>query len=219
VGVSVRLVDGFAAYEAGVAGVRPLDAPVPYMHDGVGTMFVLALDPAVLVAEDRRYDLAARSCAVLPDAATVCGGSGVLIIDRAHHGLFHVGGPVEATGRLRYIDGCSDTLLVAPTVRGDPCLNYLHLPAGVVQSDHDHPSLRAGVVLRGDGVCVVAGRVEPLTPGVVFVLEAGTTHRFESGWAPLEIVAWHPDSDFGPTDDDHPMLNRTLRPGSAQRVR
>jgi hypothetical protein len=23
------------------------------------------------------------------------------------------------------------------------------------------------------------------------------------------VLAFHPDSDFGPTDEDHPMLNRT----------
>ncbi len=26
----------------------------------------------------------------------------------------------------------------------------------------------------------------------------------------LRIVAWHPDSDTGPSDDDHPMLNRSM---------
>jgi len=25
----------------------------------------------------------------------------------------------------------------------------------------------------------------------------------------MDIIAYHPDSDFGPTDIDHPMLNRT----------
>jgi len=184
-----------------------------------GTSFLVACEDAVLATVHGRHPLPAGSYAVVPDRATVEGGAGLHVRCAHHRGLFVVGGPVESAGRLRYIDGCSDTLLVAPTVRGDPCLNYLHLPAGVVQTDHDHPSLRAGLVLRGDGVCVVAGRVESLTAGVVFVLEAGTTHRFESGRRPLEIAAWHPDSDFGPTDDDHPMLNRTLRPGSAQRVR
>ncbi len=28
----------------------------------------------------------------------------------------------------------------------------------------------------------------------------------------LDVVAWHPDSDFGPRDDDHPMTNRTVIP-------
>ncbi|MSQ82944.1 MAG: hypothetical protein EXR77_08510 [Myxococcales bacterium] len=26
----------------------------------------------------------------------------------------------------------------------------------------------------------------------------------------LDVLAWHPDSDFGPTDQTHPMVNRTL---------
>jgi Asparagine synthase len=77
------------------SGVRPLAAPVPYVHDGAGTMFVLALDPAVVLAEDRRYDLAARSYAVLSDAATVCGGSGALIIDRSHRSCFMSAVPLK----------------------------------------------------------------------------------------------------------------------------
>jgi len=28
--------------------------------------------------------------------------------------FFHLGGPVEETGRLRYIDGCTDSLLIRP---------------------------------------------------------------------------------------------------------
>ena len=185
----------------------------------VGSSFLVACDDAVLATARGRYPLPAGGYAVVADPAVVEGGAGVHVRCAGHRGLFVVGGPVESAGRLRYIDGCSDTLLVAPTVRGDPCLNYLHLPAGVVQTDHEHPSLRAGIVLRGDGTCVVGDRAERLSPGTVFVLEAGTTHRFESGSRTLEIVAWHPDSDFGPTDDDHPMLNRTFRPGSDQRVR
>jgi hypothetical protein len=47
---------------------------------------------------------------------------------------FALGGPCEAFGRLRYIDGCSDSLLVGPAVRGDPCLNHLHFPPGVSQT-------------------------------------------------------------------------------------
>ena len=27
------------------------------------------------------------------------------------------------------------------------------------------------------------------------------------------VIAYHPDSDFGPTDDDHPMVNRTIVDG------
>lgn len=191
--------------------------PCPVGH--AGTSFLVACEDAALATVRGRYSLLAGGYAVVAEPAVVEGGAGLHIRCAGHRGLFVVGGPVESMGRLRYIDGCSDTLLVAPTVRGDPCLNYLHLPAGVVQTDHDHPSLRVGIVVRGDGTCVVDDVAEPLSAGTVFVLEAGTTHRFESGSLPLEIVAWHPDSDFGPTDDDHPMLNRTLRPGSDERVR
>jgi hypothetical protein len=29
----------------------------------------------------------------------------------------------------------------------------------------------------------------------------------------MDIVAFHPDSDFGPMHDDHPMINRTIIDG------
>ena len=191
-----------------------------YRLDGVGTAFVVAHESTTVHVGHGQYPLVARGYAVLPQPARLASGSGLVVADRSHRGLFMVGGPVEASGRLRYIDGCSDTVLVSPPVRGDPCLNLLHLPAGIVQTDHDHPSLRVGLILRGAGRCVTAGgQAEPLTPGVVFVLGAGTTHRFETAAAPMSIVVWHPDSDFGPTDDDHPMLNRTLQPGASRRVR
>jgi quercetin dioxygenase-like cupin family protein len=187
---------------------------------GGGTAFVVAFQSTTITVEHGDYPLVAASYAVLPLPAALEGGSGLIVTDRSHRGLFMVGGPVESCGRLRYIDGCSDTVLVSPLVRGDPCLNMLHLPAGIVQTDHDHPSLRVGVILTGTGQCVIGdGHAEPLTPGVVFVLEAGATHRFETTSQPLTLIAWHPDSDFGPTDDDHPMLNRTLQPGTSRRIR
>ena len=187
---------------------------------GPGTAFVVACAPAALWTSRGTFPLSAGSYAVVPGVAHVEGGAGLSITAARHRGLFMVGGPVEAEGRLRYIDGCSDTVLVAPIVRGDPCLNFLHLPAGVVQHDHEHPSLRVGIVLRGAGICVVGRTVAAdLRCGTVFVLEPGTVHRFESRDEPLDIVAWHPDSAEGPTDDDHPMLNRTLRPGTSRRMR
>ena len=36
------------------------------------------------------------------------------------------GGPVEPKGRLRYIDGCSDTVLASPPRLGDP-LSLIHI--------------------------------------------------------------------------------------------
>lgn len=191
-----------------------------YGHDGRGTAFVVAMESATVGVEFGSFSLCATGHAVVPVPASVEGGSGLVITDRSHRGLFVVGGPTEPAGRLAYIDGCSDTLLVPPVSRGDPCLNLLHLPAGVVQSDHDHPGVRAGMILDGEGRCVLGdGTVFSLTKGVIFVLGSGVTHRFETRLVPMSVVAWHPDSDFGPTDDDHPMLNRTFRPGTSDRVR
>jgi hypothetical protein len=51
-------------------------------------------------------------------------------------GPFQVAGPVEEHGRVRYIDGCTDSLLNAPQLRGEPCLNHLHFPRGIDQTLH-----------------------------------------------------------------------------------
>jgi quercetin dioxygenase-like cupin family protein len=189
-------------------------------HDGRGTAFAMVLHDATLESAHGTYPLPGRSFAVVPGPARFHGGSGLAVTARHHHGLFHIGGPVESSGRLRYIDGCTDTVLVAPVVRGDPCLNLLHLPAGTVQSDHHHPSVRIGLVVAGHGRCVLGGgTAKMLEPGVWFVLQAGSRHRFETTDADgLLLMAWHPDSDSGPTDEDHPMLNRTLRPCTSVRV-
>ena len=44
-------------------------------------------------------------------------------------------------------------------------------------------------------------------------MPAGEEHCFHTDGEPMDIVAWHPDSDTGPSDDDHPMVNRTLVEG------
>lgn len=186
-----------------------------------------------------------------------------------------VTGRLEARGRLSYIDGCNDSLLVYPPRMGDPVLNHLHFPGDILQTQHTHPSIRMGVVLAGEGVSwrgrggeksdlrpfmelaqdmglisVVALReafermdhdvpIETITtedlqhsitnfgnggwpafenidmlhhlkPGGVFQLEEGELHSFATlPGSTMEIIAYHPDSDWGPTDQDHPMLNRT----------
>jgi hypothetical protein len=49
---------------------------------------------------------------------------------------------------------------------------------------------------------------------VAWAIEEGCAHSFATQGAALDVIAWHPDSDFGPRDEDHPMVNRTiLRPG------
>lgn len=124
-------------------------------------------------------------------------------------------GQSEKNGRLSYIDGCTDSLLVMPPRLGDPCLNYLHFPMGIDQTQHLHPSIRMGIVIGGKGEAFQKpegkreGWEEDLTKGMMFCLEEGEVHSFRTAESYMDIIAYHPDSDFGPTDTNHPMLNRT----------
>lgn len=137
-------------------------------------------------------------------------GLGIAIACPEAVGFRQFGGPLEPKGRLRYIDGCTDTLLVCPPHLGAPCLNHLHIPSGTNQSFHTHPSDRLGVILSGNGWCDTPSGSMELTPGLAWYIPAGSEHRFRTDASPLNVIAWHPDSDFGPTDDNHPMINRTI---------
>jgi hypothetical protein len=148
----------------------------------------------------------------VPGELSVGPGAGVLIARPGYRGFFHLGGPVEDRGRLRYIDGCTDSLLIPPVLRGGPCLNLLHVPSHTDQAPHTHPSLPVGLVVRGTGACrTPQGRV-PLAAGLAFVIRAGGLHSFHTADSDLLVLAYHPDSDFGPSHEDHPMLNRTVLP-------
>lgn len=142
-------------------------------------------------------------------------GQGIVASRLQQVGFFQIGGPIENTGRLRYIDGCSDSLLISPVVCGDACLNLLHIPKGVRQTRHTHPSLRCGVIVSGCGICKTRDTSTPLAAGTVFVIPAETEHSFETTNTDLKVIAWHPDSDTGPQHDDHPMVNRTIVNGTS----
>jgi hypothetical protein len=137
-----------------------------------------------------------------------------------------IGGVVEDTGRLKYIDGCTDSLLIPPVKKGNPCLNHLHFPKDIRQTPHTHPSHRVGLVIRGQGKCVTPFGDLPLNEGCIFVIkeydgllkavgldgkmyDAGT-HKFDTNFSSMDVIAFHPDSDFGPEDEFHPMINRTI---------
>lgn len=146
-------------------------------------------------------------------AAVGGAGRGIVLSRHDEQGLFMLGGPIEDTGRLRYIDGCTDSLLIPPVIRGDACLNLLHIPPYTHQTQHTHPSLRAGVIVRGRGRCITPSRSVDLVPGCVFVIPADSLHSFHTEDQPLLVIAFHPDSDCGPTHEDHPMVNRTIVDG------
>jgi quercetin dioxygenase-like cupin family protein len=159
----------------------------------------------------------------IPGAAqlSLIGPSAGIVITRLNYrGFFHVG-KIEHRGRLRYIDGCTDSLLIPPVKRGDPCLNLLYFPPGIDQTMHTHPSVRAGVILSGVGECATedqhGARLTALTPGLIFAIHAGGRHKFRTHAGDMRVLAYHPDTDFGPTDEDHPMLNRTFVGGISAR--
>lgn len=141
-------------------------------------------------------------CAVIPDGE-------VMVVERLGHRAVPSLGRIEERGRLVYIDGCSDSVLCAPARLGDPVLNHLHFPAGTEQSVHIHPSTRLGVVVRGRGVAFGPAWEEPLEPGTAFLLLEHERHAFRTRDDSMDVIAFHPDSDWGPTDAVHPMLNRT----------
>ena len=166
----------------------------------------------------------------------VSGGQGI-IMERLNFtgGMYQVGGPMEAKGRYLYIDGCSDSLIIPPIKKGDPCLNLLYFPPRINQTMHTHPSMRVGMVVYGGGNCITPWRDIELYEGQIFLIHEGHKDTFGTGEGPIGekvmfgakegirgahcfqtfdkpmiVVAYHPDSDYGPTDDEHPMINKTF---------
>src|SRR4029453_8301352 len=97
-----------------------------------------------------------------------------------YRGVFMIGGPIESSGRLRYIDGCTDSLLIPPQLAGDPCLNVLYFPPDVSQKEHTHPSVRLGLIVRGSGECCTRDRTYPLSSGQPFIIQPNGLHRFRT---------------------------------------
>lgn len=145
---------------------------------------------------------------------TVEGDGSVALFERVgHRGVFTVGGPIESRGRLSYIDGCSDSLLIYPPRLGDPVLNILWFPHNVRQTMHLHPSVRLAIVVAGEGRAITPDGELPLKAGCVFRLGEMSQHCFFTESSRMGIITYHPDSDWGPTDANNPMLNRTLMAG------
>lgn len=165
---------------------------------------------STLICDRGHFPVTAGLYFSLPGAGRIEGdGEGLVMTRLDHEGFFLVGGPVETRGRLRYIDGCTDSLLIPPVILGDPCLNLLHIPPQTHQTRHVHPSIRLGTILSGRGTCVTPEGDTALEPGMIFMIRTGGQHSFHTADEALRVLAWHPDSDFGPTHEDHPMINRT----------
>lgn len=168
---------------------------------------------AIQTKEFGSYVLQEGQYFCIPGAVSIPLGAGIIIERLNYTGMFSIGGPIEPTGRLKYIDGCTDSLLIGPPRIGDPCLNHLHFPPGIRQTMHTHPSVRIGIVARGSGRCITPSGESPLLPGVCWYLPVDAAHCFYTDDESMDIIAWHPDTDTGPKDEDHPMVNRTMVDG------
>lgn len=213
-----QLTDGLLAnlardpYPSTVHGWNERELQLDY----AATHFGIVLDgTATIRTSDRNYEVGQHQYFAVPGPCSIVGGRGLVCSRSAWRGFFCLGGPAERNGRLRYIDGCSDSLLISPVLKGDPCLNLLRIPRGIDQTAHTHPSHRIGLIVAGHGLCRTNGETLELRAGCFFVLPADCLHSFHTPDDELRIIVYHPDSDFGPSDDNHPMLNRTIVDGTS----
>jgi quercetin dioxygenase-like cupin family protein len=195
----------------------PVDRPVDREFSNPTSSFYGYVVDGSARIETRTLDVTGQAGTyfAMPGPVRVRSSGLTVIIERFGYRCLPLLGSIEEQGRLAYIDGCSDSVLVAPARQGDPVLNLLHFPIGIRQSVHSHPSIRLGVVARGEGT---AFGPKPggdwhlaLRPGAMFLLPAHEMHAFSTveSQSSLDVIAFHPDSDWGPTDGTHPMLNRT----------
>jgi hypothetical protein len=128
------------------------DLLAQFKEPGAVFGFVLDGENITLRRSGRNYGLVPGSYFVANagEAALNSPGGRVLVIFQPDADFpFSLGGPIEWFGRLKYIDGCTDSLLISPWRLGAACLNLLHIPPGVQQTMHTHPSDRIGVVVTG----------------------------------------------------------------------
>lgn len=191
------------------------DTHFGYVHEG----------PAEILCNGQMRLLYPGDAFSVPGPASILGGKGIVISREEWLGFPYIIGPIERSGRLLYIDGCTDSLLIPPIRMGDPCLNLLYFPPGIDQTAHTHPSDRIGLILSGHGLCHAMnrrGEIEQidLLPGMIFCIHTDGFHKFSTPFGEeLRVLAYHPESDFGPTDEAHPMINRTMVGGiSASKI-
>lgn len=176
-----------------------------------GTHFgYVAEDEALLQTESGNFTLKEKMFFAVPNKLQIEHGKGVIMTRLGYKGMFYIGGAIEKEGRLRYIDGCRDTLLVPPLLKGDACLNALYFPKSITQTPHTHPSVRVGIVASGQGECVTPNGTFQLKAGKAFIISPEALHSFNTFADEMVVIAYHPDSDFGATHEVHPMVNRTI---------
>jgi len=166
-------------------------------------------------AHSDNYRLQSGMYFSLPGSGYIDGAAsaGMVITLLRDPGMFMVGGPLAACGRLAYINGGTSSPLIPPICRGDPCLHGMYLPAGVEQTLHTHPSYRVGLVVAGGGSLATPQQQFSLQPGTLFVIPSHDSHRFCTDDTGLTVVVFHPDSPTGFTHQENPMMVRTFVDG------
>jgi len=205
--------DNFETLISGFVSDSIVKLPEGYTHFGVVCSGFIKIKYVYKDIKRERELFEGDYFSVSGEAEISSSGLGMVNSAKNYLGANLFGGPLEEKGRLLYIDGCTDSLLVPPIKSGDPCLNHLHFPSRIVQTPHTHPSVRTGLVYKGVGECVIDGNKIPLEPGYAFIIETNTVHSFNTHDTFMDVIAFHPDSDVGVTDDNHPMINRTIVDG------
>lgn len=177
--------------------------------------FITILDGEMIIDNDGIKATLKDYCyGTFPGDAELSGNGNAIIVSSINYkSMALFGGPLETDGRLNYVDGCTNSLLLAPPVKGEPCLNFLNLPSGTHQTPHTHPTIRVGMVVSGYGRC--GTKAEPLIfeKGSVFIIPPNALHSFQTDEANIRIILFHPDSVVGPVDTDQTMLNNTFVEG------
>ena len=193
-----------------------LDGGILTVTDPQGAWFGYVQEgPTFMLMDGRIFTLQAGDYFATSRPFTLTHGRAILIRRLGADTPFVLGNDTQHQGgRLKYIDGCTDTLLIAPWKLGQPCLNLLFFPEGIDQTQHTHPSDRLGVVAAGQGRCVTPDATYELRPGMIWRIPAEGLHKFQTDPGhTMTVIAYHPDSDFGPQDEFHPMLSRTIIDG------
>lgn len=165
----------------------------------------------VLESTHNTYALKTGQYFSICDAVLLSGGHGFVVDSIGYKGLNHIGGPIEASGRLKYLNNSTDTLLISPVRKGEPCLNVLYFPPNTDQQLHYHPSARIGMLAWGSGTYLNLAGSYRMTAGQLFFTRPNECHKFQTGPSePMTLVIFHPDSLVGPTDEHHAMLDGTI---------
>lgn len=115
----------------------------------------------------------------------------------------------HSQGNLSYMDGGTNTNAINPSRSGDPVINYVFFPKGMVQTPHVHPSHRLGFCIRGKGQTDLINQTVKMERGDLFYMGRMELHHFLTPDDDCVLFVFAPDSETGPTDEFNPLKART----------